>query len=95
MKCFDEEGQAWLVDSTYDDCASGIYLGPPDLSDMELDPLTLLKLREKLVDAFLYNAETILGQRDLLMSIFNELNLTKRQLQRLVGIYQQDFYGDG
>jgi len=98
VKCFDENHWAWLVDSDYTDeyaCKMGIYLGPPDLTEMGLSEITMLMLREKLVDHFFYNAETLVNQRKTLLDVFNELNLTKRQLQALISIYQRDFYGDG
>lgn len=95
-KFYDERGMVWAmqVSDEAPEEVLGLFLGPPDLASLRLQPDTEKYLREKLVEHELYFAPLLMGQRVLLFEILHDAGLPKDFIRPLVSLYQLDYYGE-
>ncbi len=97
----DANGYAWLVRVTEDtlpkDYRSGIYLGPPDLSSLNIPAEKRKLLQKRLVEKKLVNAELIKGSRTVLYNTIKDTlpgAKVKDLVMEITSIYQHAFYAD-
>ena len=74
----------------------GLLFGPPDLSDLFEDQDMVREVNNRLVDAGLYDYETLQEKRHMIMRILADLGITdemerKVHRNRIIIKYQQEF----
>ena len=96
IKYTDSDGKCWsvLVPDGVLDHSLGAWLGPPDLSSLDLDEDLLNQLQCLLVENNLYNAEQLHGNRAVLYKIIKALNLSTSLIRAITSLYQADYYGE-
>lgn len=94
----DNENLTWAVvvpvGTPEEDYQTGIVLGPPDLSSLDLQQSQRERLQKALVEAGFYNAPQLMGKRQEFNKLLKSLGLPDTYYRNVLHLYQVAYYGD-
>jgi hypothetical protein len=78
------------------DYSKGVLIGPPDLSEMELEDKQAKELNNSLVNAGLVEYQDLRGNRikliEIIRQVFGNVDNIKQIRNTILGIYQKAYY---